>query len=97
MTLNLLRKTGFVLTLNLPHKNRLCTDTKPAAQNRLCVDTKPAAQNRHCADTKPAALINISTISEVRCDGQGLGLVVPEEATIFDTMQVLYWHVLWWI
>ena len=66
--------TGFVPTLNLPHQNRLCVDTKPAF----------------------LFWINISTVSEVRCDCQGLGLVARIEASIsvFDTMQVLYWPVL---
>ena len=52
-------------------------------------------QNRLCADTKPAALMNISTVSDVRCAYQGLGLVVLKGAAIlvFDNMQVLYWHV----
>ena len=47
--------------------------------------------------TKPAFSfwINISTVSEVRCDCQGSGLVARIEASIlvFDTMQVLYWPV----
>ena len=68
----------------MPHQNRICTDTEPAAQNKLCTDTKPAA------------LKSMSTVSEVSCDCHGLGLVVPEgaEILVFDTMQVLYWHVL---
>ena len=39
--------------------------------------------------------INISTVSEVRCDSQGLGLVACIEASIlvFDTKQILYWPV----
>ena len=55
-------------------------------------------QNRLCADHKPAFSfwINILTVSDVMCDSQGLGLVARIEASIlvFDTMQVLYWHVL---
>ena len=44
-----------------------------------------------CLDTKP-----VSTVSEVRCDCQGLGLVARIEASIlvFDTKHVLYWPVL---
>ena len=40
--------------------------------------------------------MNISTVSEVRCDCQGLGLVARIEASIlvFDTKQVLYRTVL---
>ena len=34
-----LHKTGFVSTLNLPHQNLLCADTKHAAQNQLVADT----------------------------------------------------------
>ena len=79
-------------------------------QNQLCVVPKPAApktgfmptlnlphQNRLCIGTKPAFSfwINISTVSEARCDCQGLGLVARIEASIlvFDTIQVLYWPV----
>ena len=55
-------------------------------QNWLCIATKPAF----------SFWINISTVSEVRCDCQGLGLVARIEASIlvFDTKQVLYWPVL---
>ena len=55
-------------------------------QNRLCIGTKPAF----------SFWINISTVSEVRCDCQGLGLVARIEASIlvFDTQQVLHWPVL---
>ena len=54
-------------------------------QNRLCIGTKPAF----------SFWINISTVSEVRCDCQGLGLVARIEASIlvFDTKPVLYWPV----
>ena len=40
--------------------------------------------------------MNISTVSEVRGDCQGLGLVARIEASIlvFDATQVLYWPVL---
>ena len=54
-------------------------------------------QNRFCIGTEPAFsfCIKISTVSEVRCDCQGLGLVARIEAPIlvFDTKQVLYWPV----
>ena len=55
-------------------------------QNRLCIGTEPAF----------SFWINISTVSEVRCDSQGLGLVARIEASIlvFDTKQVLYRPVL---
>ena len=55
-------------------------------QNRLCIGTKPAF----------TFWINISTVSEVRCNCQGLGLIARIEASIlvFDTKQVLYWPVL---
>ena len=55
-------------------------------QNWLCIGTKPAF----------SFWINISTISAVRCDCQGLGLVARIEASIlvFDTKQVLYWPIL---
>ena len=55
-------------------------------QNRLCIGTKPAF----------SFWINISIVSEVRCDCQGLGLVARIEASIlvFDAIQVLYWPVL---
>ena len=55
-------------------------------QNRLCIGTKPAV----------AFWINISTVSKVRCDCQGLGLEARIEVSIlvFDTIQVLYWPVL---
>ena len=54
-------------------------------QNRLRIGTKPAF----------SFWINISTVSEVRCDSQGLGLVARIEASIlvFDIIQVLYWPV----
>ena len=80
--------------LNLPHQNRLCayaktTASKPALcllLNRLCIGTKPAF----------SFWINISTVSEVRFDCQGLGLVARNEASIlvFDTKPVLYRPVL---
>ena len=62
-------------TLNLPHVNRLCIDTKPAF----------------------SFWINVSTVSEVRCDCQGLGLVARIEASIlvFDTMQVFCIYLFW--
>ena len=79
-------------------------------QNQLCVVLKPAAPKpalclRSTCRTKtgfasalnlPFHLNNISTVSEVRCDCQGLGLVACIEASIlvFDTKQVLYWPVL---
>ena len=75
-------------------------------QNQLCAVPKPAAPkpalclllNRLCIGTKPAFSfwINISTVSEVRCDCQGLGLVARIEASIlvFDTKPVLYRPVL---
>ena len=61
-------------------------------------------QNRLCADPKPAFSfwINISTVLEVRCDCQGLGLVARIEASVsiwyyavlcktcLDTKPVLY-------
>ena len=55
-------------------------------QNCLCIGTKPAF----------SFWINISTVSEVKCDCQGLGLVACIEASIlvFDTKPVLYWPVL---
>ena len=55
-------------------------------QNRLCIGTKPVF----------SFWMNISTVSEVRCDCQGLGLVARIEASIlvFDTIQVLYWPIL---
>ena len=99
-------KTGFVPTLNQPLQNRLCACSKtkfvPSLnllhQNRLCAYAQPAAPNRLCIGTKPAFSfwIKMSTVSEVRCDCQGLGLVARIEATnlVFDTKQVLYWSVL---
>ena len=75
-------------------------------QNQLCAVPKPAAPkpalclllNRLCIGTKPAFSfwINISTMSEVRFDCQGLGLVARNEASIlvFDTKPVLYRPVL---
>ena len=87
-------KTGFVPILNQPLQNRLCSGTKTGFvptlnlphQNRLCIGTKPAF----------SFWIYISTVSQVRCDCQGLGLVARIEASIlvFDTKQVLYWPVL---
>ena len=55
-------------------------------QNRLCIGTKPAF----------SFWINISTVSEIRCDCQGLSLVARTDASIlvFDNIQVLYWPVL---
>ena len=81
---------------------RLSVSTKPAlaavlvsAQSRCWLGRIGVTKSRFCADTKHAALKYISTVSEVRCDCQILGLVVPEGAAIlvFDTMQVLYWHI----
>ena len=75
-------------------------------QNQLCAVPRPAAPkpalclllNRLCIGTKPAFSfwINISTVSEVRCDCQSLGLVARIEASIlvFDTKPVLYRPVL---
>ena len=79
-------KTSFVPSLNLLYQNRRCAYAQPAHQNRLCIGTKPVF----------SFWINISTVSEVRCDCQGLGLVARIEASIlvFDTEQVLYWPVL---
>ena len=56
-------------------------------QNRLCIGTKPAFNFEW---------IFRSTVSEVRCDCQGLGEVARIEAPIlvFDTKQVLNWPVL---
>ena len=99
-------KTSFVPSLNLLQQNRLCACSKTSFvpplnllhQNRLCAFAQTAAPNRLCIGTKPAFSfwINISTVSEVRCDCQGLGLVARIEASIlvFDTKQVLYWPVL---
>ena len=101
-TLNLLHpnrlcacsKTGFVPTLNQLLQNRLCACSKTSYvqslnllhPNRLCIGIKPAF----------SCWTNISTVSEVRCDCQGFGLVARIEASIlvFDTKQVLYWPVL---
>ena len=68
------------------HQNRHCAYAQPAAPKPVCIGTKPAF----------SFWINISTVSEVRCDCQGLGLVALIEASIlvFDTMQVFYWPVL---
>ena len=75
-------------------------------QNRLCAVPKPAAPkpalclllNRLCIGTKHAFSfwINISTVSEVRFDCQGLGLIARNEASIlvFDTKPFLYRPVL---
>ena len=55
-------------------------------------------QNPSWYRTKPAFSfwINISTVSELRCDSQGLGLVARIEASnlVFDTKQDLHWLVL---
>ena len=55
-------------------------------------------QDRLSDDTKPSNFIlnRISTVSQVRCACQGLGLVARIEASIlvFDTMQFLYGPVL---
>ena len=79
-------------------QNQLCAVPKPAAP-------KPALCLRSTCRTKTgfaSALnlpfsfwTNISTVSEVRCDCQGLGLVARIEASIleYDTIQVLYWPV----
>ena len=74
--------------------NRLCACGKPAA-------SKPAKRlllSRLCIGTKPAFSfwISISTVSEVRFDCQGLGLVARNEASIlvFDTKPVSYRPVL---
>ena len=80
-------ETNFVPPLNRLHQNRLCTYAQPAAP-------KPAF-HRHL--TCPFSFwINISTVSEVRYDCQGFGLVALIEASIsaFDTKQVLYLPVL---
>ena len=99
-------KTGFVPTLNHPLQNRLCACSKPALCRPETCCTKTGFvptlnlphQNRLCIGTKLAFSfwINISTVSEVRCDCQGFGLVARIEASIlvFDTKQVLYWPVL---
>ena len=75
-------------------------------QNQLCAVPRHAAPkpalclllNRLCIGTKPAFSfwINISTVSEVKCDCQDLGLVARIEASIlaFDTKPVLYRPVL---
>ena len=78
----------------MPAPNQLCAVPKPAAPkpalclllNRLSIGTKPAF----------SFWINISTVSEVRFDCQGLGLVARNEASIllFDTKSVLYRPVL---
>ena len=78
----------------MPHQNRLwayakLTAPKPALWlllNRLCIGTKPVF----------SFWINISTVSEVRFDCQGLGLEARNEASIlvFDTKPVLYRPVL---
>ena len=75
-------KTSFVPSLNLLHQNRLFC----LLLNRLCIGTKPAF----------SFWINISTVSEVRFDCQGLCLVARHEASIlvFDTKPVLYRPVL---
>ena len=73
-------------TGGLPSQRFCCTKTGSVPtlnlphQNRLCIGTKPAV----------SFWINISTVSEVRRDCQGLGLVARIEASIleFDTMQV---------
>ena len=81
-------------------QNQLCALPKPAAP-------KPALCLRSTYRTKSgfASALNLpfhfewifrSTVSEVRCDCQGLDLVARIEAPIlvFDTKQVLYWPVL---
>ena len=88
---------------------KTCLDTKLVLiplQNQLCAAPKPAAPkpalclllNRLCIGTKPAFSfwINISTVSEVRFDCQGLDLVARNEASIlvFDIKPVLYRPVL---
>ena len=82
-------KTSFVPSLNLLHPNRLCAYAQPLNlphQNRICICTKLAF----------SFWINILTVSDVRCDCQGLGLVARIEVSIlvFDAIQVLYWPVL---
>ena len=105
-------KTGFApIDAKPATPNRLCAVLKPAApklslclSQTCCTKTGFAPtlnlphQNRLSVVTKPAFSfwIHISTVSEVRCDCQGLGLLARIEASIlvFDTMQVLYWTVL---
>ena len=87
-------ETGFVPTLNQPLQNRLCACSKTSFVATLNLPH----QSRFCIGTKPALSfwINISTVSEVRCDCQGLGLIARIKASIlvFDTIQVLNWPVL---
>ena len=86
-------------TLNLPLQNWLCAYPKPGAPKTGFAPTLNLPhQNRLCIDTKPAFSfwINISTVSEVRCDCHGLGLVarIGASISVFDTMHVLHWPVL---
>ena len=100
---------GQIQFCSFDRRCKTCLDTKPALcllLNRLCACAKPTAPkpalclllNRLCIGTKPAFSfwINISTVSEVRFDCQGLGLVARNEASIlvFDTKPVLYRPVL---
>ena len=99
-------KTGFVPTLNQSLQNRLCACSKTSYvpslnllhQNRLCAYAQPVAPKLalHRHQTCLSFWINISTVSEERCDCRGLGLVARIEASIlvFDTKQVLYWPAL---
>ena len=85
--------------ISIKNQNQLCAVPRPAAPKTGFVPTLYLPhQNRLCIGTKPAFpfWINISTVSEVKCDCQGLGLVARIEASIlvFDTKQVLYWPVL---
>ena len=69
--------------------NRFCNLLHP---NQLCACSKTGFE----PTLNQPFWINISTVSEVRCDCQGLGFVARIEAPIlvFDTKQVLYWPVL---
>ena len=75
-------KTSFVPSLNLLHQNRLCACSEAGFASALNLPFP--------------FTINISTVSEVRFDCQGLGLVARNEASIlvFDTKPVLYRPVL---
>ena len=87
-------KTGFVPA----PKPALCRPWTCCTKTGFVPTLNLPHQNRLCIGTEPAFSfwINISTVSELRCDCQGLGLVARIEASIlvFDTKQVLYWPVL---